>query len=124
MNVLLNFFEIPRPADRPLRFCLDRDQLLTAEEVAVAALNDGLLVSGRRLLNGSRIRAVNRGSRLVRTIGTIIVATSEGAAGNGQNGGGSEDDLFHFLYSSFAVRLAACPGRNSRRSDSPDVGKP
>jgi hypothetical protein len=42
------------------------------------------------------MRAVNRGSGLVRTIGTIIVATSEGAAGDGQNGGGSEDDLFHF----------------------------
>ncbi|SJM28545.1 conserved hypothetical protein [Mesorhizobium delmotii] len=76
------------------------DQLLiVAEKVAVGALVDGLF-SVSRLLNGSRIRTVDRGGRLIGAVGPIMVAASKGAAGDGQNGDGSKSNLFHFWNSS------------------------
>ncbi|CDX26896.1 hypothetical protein MPLB_840032 [Mesorhizobium sp. ORS 3324] len=74
--------------------------LVVAEEVAVSALGDGLLIGRLRLVDRGRVGSVDRGGRLIGAVGTIVVARREGAAGNGEKGGGSENNLFHFWYSS------------------------
>src|SRR5436189_219798 len=105
----------------PLFLLLGMPEGLAAEKVAVAALRSRLVRVIRRVqqLVDRRIGADRRGgggvdcgSRLIGTVRTIVVACGEGAAGNGQKGGGSENNLFHFCYSSifFPVRLAACLG--------------
>ncbi|CDX37960.1 hypothetical protein MPLSOD_310069 [Mesorhizobium sp. SOD10] len=90
-----------------------RGRLLVVAEKVVVGARRGRLLSGRRgLADRSRVGRVDLGRRLIGFVRVVMVATSEGAAGNCQKGCGSENNLFHFCYSSifYSVRLAACLG--------------
>ncbi|CDX63464.1 hypothetical protein MPL1032_90008 [Mesorhizobium plurifarium] len=105
-NDLLHFNapEFYGPTDAAANLPPGRGRLLVvAEKVVVGARRGGLLSGGRGLVDRSRVGRVDLSRRLIGFIRVVMVATSEGAAGNCQKGCGSENNLFHFCYSSIFI---------------------
>ncbi|CDX15562.1 hypothetical protein MPL3356_190007 [Mesorhizobium plurifarium] len=96
--------ELYRPTDVAANLPPGRGRLLVvAEKVVVGARRGGLLSGRRGLVDRSRVGRVDLSRRLIGFIRVVMVATSEGAAGNCQKGCGSENNLFHFCYSSIFI---------------------
>ncbi|CCV09893.1 hypothetical protein MESS4_120014 [Mesorhizobium sp. STM 4661] len=97
-------------------------RLLSAEEVAVAALRGGLLYVARRIeqlvdrrtgvAHRRRLGVVDVDGRLLVDVGPAnMVVGGIGAAGRNQKRGGSKNNLLHFWYSWISYAGISYPGR-------------